>query len=252
VYNGTPPEGLIGVSPIAVARESIGLALAADEYGGRYFSNNAQVGLNLQFPGKLSENGRQFLKESLAEYGKLENKFKSIITEEGARLERLGITNTDSQFLESRQFGVEEVCRIFRVPPVLVGHPTNTMTYASAEQIFLSFGKFTIHPWCRRIEQSINRYLIPEKDRGRYFAEFKLEGLLRADTKTRMEFYSMARQWGIMNVDEIRSLENMDPLPDGKGEIYLQPMNMVEAGTEYEPQDKATPTKKEDGENASD
>lgn len=229
-YSGSAPEGLLGASPISIAKEAIGLGLAADEYGGRYFSNNATVGLNVQYPGKLSNDARKFMKESLAEYGRLENKFKSIVTEEGAKIERLGISNEDSQFLESRQFQIEEIARIFRVPPVLIGHPTNTMTYASAEQLFLSFATYTIRPWCVRLEQSMNRYLLPEKDRGKYFFEHVMAGLLRGDTKTRFEAYGIARQWGWMNADEIRSYENMNPLPDDTGKIYLEPENMRPAG----------------------
>lgn len=241
LYTSQAPEGLLGLSPIAAAKEAIGLAMAADEYGGRYFKNNATVGLNLQYPGKLSENAKTFLKESLEKYAQMENKFKSIVTEEGGKIEQLGISNKDSQFLEARQFQIEEICRIFRVYPILVGHPTNTMTYASAEQLFLAFGKFTILPICKRIEQSANRNLLTEDERRKYFFEHNLDGLLRADTATRYTVYSQARQWGIMDVDEIRALENMNPLPDGKGKIYLQPMNMIEAGT------KPTDDKKKPG-----
>jgi HK97 family phage portal protein len=235
LQNGAPPEGILGVSPISLARESIGLSLAADEYGSRYFANNATVGMNLSFPGKLSENAKKFLKESLAEYAKSENRFKSIITEEGGKIDPLSITNEDSQFLESRQFQIEEIARIFGVPPVLIGHPTNTMTYASAEQLFLSFATFTIAPWCKRLEQSMNKYLLSDAEQKRYFFEHVMAGLLRGDTASRFQAYSVARQWGWMNVDEIRALENMNPLPDEKGQVYLQPMNMTEAGAEPPP-----------------
>lgn len=231
-YNGEAPEGMIGLSPISLAKESIGISMAADTYGGKFFANYAQTGKAFEFPGRLSDNARQHLKESLAEYAAAENKFKSIILEEGAKLSDVGMTNEDSQFIQSRQFQIEEIARIFRVPPVLIGHPTNTMTYASAEQLFLSFATYTIRPWCVRLEQSMNRHLLSEKDRGRYFFEHVMAGLLRGDTKSRFDAYAVARQWGWMNVDEIRALENMNPLPDKKGEAYLQPMNMVEAGTE--------------------
>ena len=231
-YNSYAPEGMLGVSPISIARETIGIAMAANEYGGRYFSNNASVGMALKFPAgvKLGENAKNFLKESLAEYGKLENKFKSIILEDGGDLSRIGMSNEDSQFLESRQFQIEEIARIFGVPAILIGHPNNTMTYASAEQLMLAFAVYTIRPWAVRLEQSMNRYLLPEREQGEYFCEFVLDGLLRADTKSRYDAYAVARQWGWMNVDEIRALENLNPLPDGKGKIYLEPMNMIEAG----------------------
>jgi len=236
-YNGSTPEGLRGVSPISVARESVGLSLAADDYGGRFFSNMASVGLNAKFPAGvvLSENARTFLKESLAEYAKPENKFKSIITENGGELVKIGMSNEDNQFLESRQFQIEEIARIFRVPPIMIGHPTNTMTFASAEQLFLAFVMFTIRPWCVRLEQSMNRYLLNDRERVRYFFEFNLDGLLRGDTAGRNQAFATARQWGWMNVDEIRAKENLNPLPNGKGEIYLEPMNMTEAGKKPEP-----------------
>jgi len=233
--NGNAPEGIRGLSPISVARESIGLSLAADQYGGRFFSNNASVGMALKFPAgvKLGDNARAFLKDSLAEYGKIENKFKSIILEDGGELAKIGMSNEDSQFLESRQFGVEEICRIFRVPPIMVGHPTNTMTYASAEQLFLAFATYTIRPWCVRLEQSMNRYLLSPKDRERHFIEFNLSGLLRGDTASRFQAYATARQWGWMSVNEIRALENANPIADG--DSYLVPLNMV-------PADKPNPT----------
>lgn len=231
-YNGGVPEGVMGVSPISIARESVGLSLAADEYGARYFANNASVGMALKFPAgvKLGDNSKKFLKESLAEYGKLENKFKSIILEDGGDLARIGMSNEDSQFLESRQFQIEEIARIFRVPPIMIGHPTNTMTYASAEQLFLAFATYTIRPWCVRLEQSMNRYLIPKKDRGTLFFEFNLAGLLRGDTKSMYEAFNIAHNGGWLNVDEIRALINMNSLPEGKGKLYLQPLNMVEVG----------------------
>ncbi len=236
-YSGGLPEGVVGLSPISVARESVGLSLAADQYGGRYFSNNATVGLALSYPDgvKLAGPAKQFLKESVAEYAKSGHKFKSMILENGGKLEKIGMSNEDSQFLQSRQFQIEEIARIFRVPPIMIGHPTNTMTYASAEQLFLAFATYTIRPWCVRLEQSMNRYLIPERERGRYFFEFNLAGLLRGDTKSRYESYAIARNWGWMNVDEIRSLENQNPLPDKKGQVYLEPLNMSEAGKKPEP-----------------
>jgi HK97 family phage portal protein len=229
--SGTPP-GIRGMSPISLAKDSIGISMAADQYGGRYFANNASVGMGLKFPQgvRLSDNAKQFLKESLAEYGKIENKFKSIILEDGGQLEKIGMSNEDSQFLETRQFGVEEICRIFRVPPIMVGHPTNTMTYASAEQLFLAFATYTIRPWCVRIEQSANMFLLNDRERSKYFFEFNLAGLLRGDTVSRYNAYAVARNWGWMNVDEIRTLENMNPLPEGKGKFYLQPLNMTEPG----------------------
>jgi len=249
-FNGNAPEGIRGLSPISAAKESLGLALASDDHGGRFFSNGAALGLVVKFPDgvKLSTNAKDFLKESLAEYAKPENKFKSIILDQGGTLEKIGMSNEDSQFLETRQFQVEEICRIFGVPPILIGHPGNTMTYASAEQLFLSFAIYTIRPLCVRIEQSMNHFLLSEKDRKQYYIEFNLSGLLRGDTTSRFNAYSIARQWGWMNVDEIRALENMNPLPGGKGMAYLQPMNMTEPGKKP-PKPKPEPIPEQKGGN---
>lgn len=228
--NSNAPEGVIGISPIATGREVIGTAMAADEYAARFFSNNASAGLHVSHPQKLSEAGLEYLKQVIAEYGKLENKFKSIITQEDVKIEDLAKTNEESQFLETRQFSVEEIARLFRVPSVLIGHPDKAMTYASAEQMFLSFVMHTIRPWCVRLEQSMNRFLIPDADREEYFFEHNLAGLLRGDMKTQAEAFAKGRQWGWLNVDEIRSLLNMNALPDEQGQVYLEPKNMGEPG----------------------
>ena len=220
-YNGGAPEGVLGISPVTAARETLGLSLAADEYASRFFSNNASFGVAVKHPGKLSEPARKFLKDSLAEFGKLENKWKSLILEEGLDLEKLGFSNIDAQFLESRILSIEEIARIFRVPSVLIGHPNNTMTYASAEQLFLNFVIHTIRPLCVRIERSMNRFLLDATERKTLYYEFNLDGLLRGDVKARNEAFALGRKWGWWNVDEIRQKNNENPLPDGQGEVYL-------------------------------
>ena len=231
----------MGISPIRSGRETIGLSLAQDEYGARYFSNNATIGMALKTPGKLSEHARKNLKDSLAEYGRMENKWKSIIFEEGIEPDKLAVTNVESQLIQSRNFQIEEIARIFRVPAVLIGHPNKTMTYASAEQLFLNFVIHTIRPLCVRIERSMNRWLLSDDERGSYYFEFNLDGLLRGDVKARNMANALGRQWGWLNVDEIRQRANMNPLPDGKGEIYLEPMNMKQPGEEPDEQDPKPP-----------
>jgi HK97 family phage portal protein len=146
----------------------------------------------------------------------------------------LSVSNEDAQFLQSRQFQIEEIARIFRVPCVLIGHPDNTSTYASAEQFFLSFVVHTIRPWVTRIEKSINVHLVSESDRKKgIFAEFKLDGLLRGDTAARYQAYAIAIANKIMNPNEVRSLENMNPYKGG--EIYENPNTKPAAGVSNEP-----------------
>jgi HK97 family phage portal protein len=138
---------------------------------------------------------------------------------------------------------VQDIGRIYRVPGVLIGAPDKTSTYASAEQFFLSFVVHTIRPWVVKIEQSINRNLISPSSK-QYFAEHVLDGLLRGDIKTRFDSYRVAREWGWLNADEIRAFDNMAPLPDGKGQIYLQPLNMAEAGKKPLPPPEPKPEPK--------
>ena len=141
--------------------------------------------------------------------------------EEGATWTQVGMSNEDSQFLETRQFQIEDIARFFRVPTILIGHPDKTSTYASAEQFMLSFVQHTIRPWLVRIEKSILKHLIDESEQKDYFAEFKIDGLLRGDIASRYQAYAIARQNTWMSANEIRALENMNPI-DG-GDVYENP-----------------------------
>jgi len=213
---GLSTDGIVGLSPITQARESIGLALATEEYGARLFSNNARPGGILEHPGRLTEDSAKRLKENWqSAHAGGKNSHKVAILEEGMKWTSIGFANDDAQFLETRNFQVEDIARIYRVPSVLIGHPDKSSTYASAEQFFLSFVVHTIRPWITRIEQSINKYLIPERDKKTYFAEFQLDGLLRGDTKSRYESYAIARQNKWMSANEIREKENMNPIEGG-------------------------------------
>jgi len=139
-----------------------------------------------------------------------------LLLEQGLDAKAVDMSNADSQFLETRQFQVEEIARIFRVPSILIGHSNNNSTYASAEQFMLSFVTHTIRPWVSRIEQSINKYLLSDQDRkAGVFAEFKLDGLLRGDTQSRYTAYASALQNMWMTRNEVRGLENLNPVEDG-------------------------------------
>jgi HK97 family phage portal protein len=213
---GLSADGFVGLSPLGMARESIGLAQAAEEHGGMFFRNGAQPSLVASTPGKLSETARKNISESLQVATTGSNKHKIILLEQGLDAKSVGMGNRDSQFLETRQFQVQEIARIFRVPCILIGHPDSASTYASAEQFMLSFVTHTIRPWTVRIEQSINKYLLSDADRkAGYYAEFKLDALLRGDTTSRYNAYSsaLANMW--MTRNEVRALENLDPVEDG-------------------------------------
>ena len=224
-------NGVVGFSPISLMRESIGLAMAGQELASRFFGNDATPPTYLTHPGKLSDPARDNLKKSWGElYSGLKNKFKIAILEEGMDLKTVTMPLKDIQFIEGRKYQRSEICGFFRVPPHMIGD-LEKASFANIEQEAISFVVNTIRPWVARVEQSNLLNLFPESEWFTYFPEHNMEGLLRGDIKSRYEAYATGRQWGWLSVDDIREKENMNPLPDGKGTLYLQPLNMVPAGT---------------------
>ena len=219
---GLSLDGYVGISPIEKAKEVFGLSKAQEEYGARFFRNNARPSGILKTPAILKTEQQEKLKESWQDAFTDENQQKVALMMGDLSWEQVSLSNEDSQFLESRTFQIEEIARIFRVPSILIGHPDKTMTYASAEQFMLSFVVHTIRPWLVRLEQSMNQSLLSESDRKKgIFIEHKVEGLLRGDIKSRYEAYAIARQNTWMNANEIRRLENMNPREGG--DIYENP-----------------------------
>ena len=160
-------------------------------------------------------------------YGGSANAGKVAILEEGMKFERIAMPNNEAQFLETRKFQVSEICRMYRVPPHMVGDLEHA-TFSNIEHQSISFAVHTIRPWLVRIEQSMNKALIPETERGKYFIKFNMDGLMRGDYKSRMEGYAIARQNGWMNANDIRGLENLNPISEEDGgNEYLVNGNMV-------------------------
>lgn len=229
---GLATDGLVGVSPITYARTAVGLAIAAEEFGARVFSNDAKPGGILQHPGKLSDDSHKRLKESWQQaHAGLRNAHKVAILEEGMQWQRVGVSNQDSQFIESRKFQIEEIARIFRVPPHLIGH-LERATFSNIEHQSLEFVQHTLLPWLRRWEQAISARLLDDVERRTHYCEFLVDGLLRGDIQSRYSAYSIGRQWGWLSADDVRRLENMEPLPGSAGEQYLVPLNMIDASND--------------------
>lgn len=227
-------DGLIGKSPISLAREAVGLTMATEEFGARFFGNDSRPGGVLQTPNKLSEQARQRLKNDWeALHRGLEHSHRVAVLEEGVTWQSIGIPPEDAQFLETRKFQLAEIARLFRIPPHMIADVERSTSWGTGiEQQSIGFVVYTIRPWLVRIEQAIRQQVFTSVDREQWTAEFVVDGLLRGDIKSRYDAYATARQWGWLSADEIRELENMNPLPDGMGKQYLTPLNMASASEE--------------------
>ena len=219
-------DGIVGYSPIALEKNAIGLGIAAEEYGSRFFSNGATPSGVLTHPNTVKN--PTALRESWhAAYGGSANSGKVAILEEGLKFERISMPNNEAQFLESRKFQVAEICRIYRVPPHLVGDLEHA-TFSNIEHQSISFAMHTIRPWLVRIEQAMNRALFTEREKSDFYVRINIDGLMRGSYKERMEGYAIGRQNGWLSSDDIRELENMNPLPDGAGGgAYMVNGNMI-------------------------
>ena len=219
-------DGLVGYSPIAMAKNAIGMAIACEEYGAKFFANGAAPGGVLEHPGTIKDPQR--VRESWqSTFGGSGNANKIAVLEEGMKYTPIGVSPEQAQFLETRKFQINEIARIFRVPPHMVGDLEKS-SFSNIEQQSLEFVKYTLDPWVIRWEQSIMRSLFSEDEKKKYFVKFNLEGLLRGDYQSRMNGYAIGRQNGWMSANDIRELENLDRIPaeDG-GDLYLINGNML-------------------------
>ena len=225
-------SGLLGLSPISQAREALGLTMAAEEYGGRFFSNNSVPGGLIEHPGNLSPEAQIRLRDQVEEQTRgLSNQHRLMLLEEGMKWQQTGLSAEDSQFLETRKFQVAEIARIFRVPPFMVGDVEKSTSWGTGiEQQGLGFVIYSLRSWLVRWEQECDKTLLTEDERKNYFIEFLVDGLLRGDYKTRQEGLAIQRQNGVINADEWRELENMNEIPDKKGKIYMTNAAMVPLG----------------------
>ena len=219
-------DGLVGYSPIAMAKNAIGMAIACEEYGAKFFANGAAPGGVLEHPGTIKDPQR--VRESWqSTFGGSGNANKIAVLEEGMKYTPIGISPEQAQFLETRKFQINEIARIFRVPPHMVGDLEKS-SFSNIEQQSLEFVKYTLDPWVIRWEQSIQRALLSQGEKAEYFVKFNLEGLLRGDYQSRMNGYAIGRQNGWMSANDIRELENLDRIPAKEGgDLYLINGNML-------------------------
>lgn len=230
---GMSLDGVLGLSPIEQCREAIGLTASAEEYSSRFYSNDATPGGVLEHPGKLDDKTHSRIKQSWIDAHSGPNKsHKPAILEEGMQWKSIAVSARDAQFIEARKFQITEIARIFNLPPHFLKDLDNA-SFSNIENQDLAFLKHSIRPWLTRWEQALHRDVVaqmtddvvPGTRQPKYFFEFKTDGLLRGDAKTRNQSYAIALQWGWHSINEVRAMENLNPI-DG-GDIHLAPLNMV-------------------------
>ncbi len=222
-------DGLVGYSPIAMARNAIGMAIACEEFGSKFFANGASPSGVLEHPGILKDPAK--VRDSWnAAYGGSSNAHKVAVLEEGLKYVPISISPNEAQFLETRKFQLNEIARIFRVPPHMVGD-LDKSSFSNIEQQSLEFVKYTLDPWVVRWEQCLSRSLLAGDEKKTLFFKFNVDGLLRGDYQSRMNGYAVGRQNGWMSANDIRELENMDRIPaEEGGDLYLINGNMLPLG----------------------
>lgn len=213
-------DGLIGYSPIAMAKNAVGMTLACEEYGASFFANGANPGGVLEHPGVLKDPSK--VRESWnSVYRGVSNAHKIAVLEEGMKYQQIGIPPEEAQFLETRKFQINEIARLYRIPPHMVGD-LDKSSFSNIEQQSLEFVKYTLDPWVIRWEQSLQRLLLLPGEKGKYFIKLNVDGLLRGDYQSRMNGYAVGRQNGWFSANDIREMENMNPIPDEEGgNLYL-------------------------------
>lgn len=224
-------DGIQGLSPVRFAAQSIGLAIAAEEYGGTFFGNASTPSGFISVPGALTQDQAKVLREQWQSvYGGTQNAHRTAVIPQGGKFEKITIPNNEAQFIESRKFQVTEIARWFRVPPHMIAD-LDRATFSNIEHQSLEFVQHTLRPWLVRWEQELNRKLFPDdQDTGQpspYYVEFNVDGLLRGDVKARADYYVKGRQWGWLSANDVRRMENMPPIQDG--DLYVSPLNMQTA-----------------------
>ena len=230
-------DGLIGYSPIAMAKNAIGLSMAAEQYGATFFKNDATPGGVLEHPNVVKDPER--LRKSWQSQFSGSNNHSIAVLEEGMTFHQLSIPPDQAQFLDTRKFQLDEIARIFRVPLHMVGD-LDRSTFSNIEQQSLEFVKYTLNPWCIRWEQAMNQQLLSADDRRKFFVKFNVDGLLRGDYESRMNGYAIGRQNGWLSANDIRELEDLNRIPANEGgNEYLVNGNMLplnQAGNFYSSQ----------------
>jgi HK97 family phage portal protein len=222
-HKGFTINGRTGLSVISYANQSFGISLDQESTTSKIYSRGMQKTGILKVEKTLTNEQRQLFKDNIAaQFGNLTKNGGTLVLEGGMTFEALGLTPEDAELIASRSFSIEEVCRWFGVPPVLIGHSANTTMWGTGvEQINLGFLTYTIHPIIKSLEQEMARSLIPSEQKDDLFCEFNIDAFLRADSSGRAALYASASQNGWMDRAEIRRKENL-PYKAGSEELTVQ------------------------------
>ncbi|SCY25519.1 phage portal protein [Alkaliphilus peptidifermentans] len=237
-------DGLVGYSPIAMAKNAIGMAIATEEYGANFFNNGANPGGVLEHPGILKDPER-VRKSWNSVYGGSGNAHKVAVLEEGMSFKPIGIPPEQAQFLQTRKFQLNEIARIFRIPPHMIGDLEKS-SFSNIEQQSLEFVKYTLSPWLSRWEMAMKKALLSPSEKKDYFIKLNVEGLLRGDYKSRMEGYATGIQNGFLSPNDVRELEDLNTIEHG--DVYAVNGNMLKLEDIGAYAKKESDTDKEGGE----
>ena len=226
-------DSVAGLPAVKLAREAIGLSIGAEQVAANQFGQGVTPSGVIEATGGLSPDGMQVLRDEVQRfYGGIEKAGTALILDAGMAFKELVADNEKRQFLETRKWQVEEICRALRVYPVVIGFSDKAATFASVEQFTLMHVVHTLGPWFTRLEQALGRDLLGPDDGDLYF-RFSVAALLRGDSKTRGEFYTKLFNMAAINPNEIRELEEMAPY-DG-GDRFYWPVNMAPADPDADP-----------------
>lgn len=229
-------DGVTGLSPIALNRMGVGLSMAQAKFASKFYENGTRLSGVLKHPNKLGPEAGGRLRENWSQvYQGANNAGKVAILEEGMTFESLSMPLEDAQFIETVKFNREQIASIFRVPQHMIGN-LDRATFSNIEHQSLEFAVYTLGPYLVKYEQALQSLLSPREQVDHYW-KYNLDALLRGDIKSRYEAYAVARNWGWMSANDILDLEDRNPID--KGDVYLQPMNMVPAGTPPDPKPAA-------------
>lgn len=230
---GLSLDGRLGQSTVWLSRQVIGLALATEKYGAKFFGNGARPGGMLEIPGTMTPVALENLRRSFAEAHGGENAHKTGILEAGVKYVKVGANPNEGQFLETRLYQQNDIARVFGVPIHMVGDAGKSSGRSTVEQSAIEFVLFCLNPWLHAWEKELKRKLFTNMGRSanRYFPKFDTRKLMYPDAASRSKFYTNGKQWGYLCTNDVRELEDLNPVEDGSGDVFWMPTNMQDSAT---------------------